>query len=65
MRALGAREGSVEAVPPLADVPVGREVREVRLLAKPLDGFANPVRLSALLLLAAKGRRAWVSWWRR
>jgi DNA-binding transcriptional ArsR family regulator len=40
---------------PLAEIPVGREVREVRLLAKLLDGFANPVRLSALLLLARHG----------
>jgi DNA-binding transcriptional ArsR family regulator len=40
---------------PLADIPVGREVREVRLLAKLLDGFANPVRLSVLLLLARHG----------
>ncbi len=46
--------GKTEA-PPLADVPVGREVREVRLLAKLLDGFANPVRLSALMLLARGG----------
>ena|SRR5829696_427269 len=38
--------------PPLADVPVGRESRQVRLLAKLLDGFANPVRLSILLLLS-------------
>ncbi len=44
----------VEA-PPLAEVPVGREVREVQLLAKLLDGFANPVRLSALMLLARGG----------
>ncbi len=43
------------SVPPLADIPVGREVREVRLLAKLLDGFANPVRLSILLLLAREG----------
>ncbi len=48
------REEFVEA-PPLAEVPVGREVREVRLLAKLLDGFANPVRLSALMLLARDG----------
>ena len=41
--------------PPLAQVPVGREVREVKLLAKLLDGFANPVRLSALMLLARSG----------
>jgi DNA-binding transcriptional ArsR family regulator len=40
---------------PLAEIPVGREVREVRLLAKLLDGFANPVRLSALLLLSRSG----------
>ncbi len=46
--------GKTEA-PPLADVPVGRGVREVRLLAKLLDGFANPVRLSALMLLARGG----------
>ncbi len=46
---------SIEAAPPLADIPVGREVREVRLLAKLLDGFANPVRLSILLLLAREG----------
>jgi ArsR family transcriptional regulator, cadmium/lead-responsive transcriptional repressor len=37
---------------PLADIPVGREVREVRLLAKLLDGSANPIRLSTLLLLS-------------
>jgi DNA-binding transcriptional ArsR family regulator len=40
---------------PLADIPVGREVREVRLLARLLDGFANPIRLSALLLLSRNG----------
>jgi DNA-binding transcriptional ArsR family regulator len=55
VKAVEVREGSLEAVPPLADVPVGREVREVRLLAKLLDGFANPVRLSVLLLLAREG----------
>ncbi len=54
MKAVEAREGSVEA-PPLASVTLGREVREVRLLAKLLDGFANPVRLSVLLLLAREG----------
>lgn len=48
------REESIEA-PPLADVAVGREAREVKLLAKLLDGFANPVRLSALMLLAREG----------
>ena len=48
------REAFVEA-PPLAEVPVGREVREVQLLAKLLDGFANPIRLSALMLLARGG----------
>jgi len=42
--------------PPLAEIPVGREVREVRLLAKLLDGFANPIRLSALLLLSRKDK---------
>lgn len=41
--------------PPLAKVPVGRESRQVRLLAKLLDGFANPVRLSILMVLARKG----------
>jgi ArsR family transcriptional regulator, cadmium/lead-responsive transcriptional repressor len=41
--------------PPLAEIPVGREAREVRLLAKLLDGFANPVRLSVLLLLSRSG----------
>jgi ArsR family transcriptional regulator, cadmium/lead-responsive transcriptional repressor len=40
---------------PLAELPVGREVREVRLLAKLLDGFANPIRLSVLLLLSRNG----------
>jgi len=54
VKEIEVREGSVEA-PPLADVPVGREAREVRLLAKLLDGFANPVRLSVLLLLAREG----------
>jgi ArsR family transcriptional regulator, cadmium/lead-responsive transcriptional repressor len=39
----------------LAEIPIGREVREVRLLAKLLDGFANPIRLSVLLLLARNG----------
>ena len=41
--------------PPLAEVPEGREVREVRLLSKLLDGFANPIRLSALILLSRDG----------
>ncbi|MDP8973434.1 MAG: metalloregulator ArsR/SmtB family transcription factor [Actinomycetota bacterium] len=41
--------------PPLAEVPVGRDSREVKLLAKLLDGFANPIRLSALLLLSRRG----------
>ena len=54
MKEIEVREESVEA-PPLADIPVGREVKEVRLLAKLLDGFANPVRLSVLLLLAREG----------
>lgn len=48
------REKTAEA-PPLAGVSVGRDSREVRLLAKLLDGFANPVRLSALLLLSRHG----------
>ena len=54
MKEFEVGEGLVEA-PPLADVPVGREAQEVRLLAKLLDGFANPVRLSVLLLLAREG----------
>ena len=41
--------------PPLADVPVGRDSQQVRLLAKLLDGFANPVRLSVLMLLSRHG----------
>ena len=41
--------------PPLADIPVGRDSQQVRLLAKLLDGFANPIRLSALLLLSRNG----------
>ena len=53
MKGIEVRARSVEA--PLADIPVGREVGEVRLLAKLLDGFANPVRLSVLLLLARVG----------
>ena len=40
---------------PLAEIPVGREAREVRLLAKLLDGFANSIRLSVLLLLSRNG----------
>ncbi len=47
------RKKSAEAAP-LSEVPVGRESREVRLLAKLLDGFANPIRLSALLLLSRR-----------
>lgn len=39
---------------PLAEFPVGRESREVSLLAKLLDGFANPIRLSVLLLLSRR-----------
>lgn len=39
---------------PLAEIPVGRGVREVKLLAKLLDVFANPIRLSILLLLARR-----------
>jgi ArsR family transcriptional regulator, cadmium/lead-responsive transcriptional repressor len=54
VKELEVREASVGA-PPLAGVPVGREVREVRLLAKLLDGFANPIRLSALMLLSRGG----------
>ncbi len=42
-------------MPLLAEIPVGREERAVRLLAKLLDGFANPIRLSVLLLLARHG----------
>ncbi len=41
--------------PPLTGVPVGRDSEQVRLLAKLLDGFANPVRLSALMLLSRRG----------
>nr|MDP9487958.1 ArsR family transcriptional regulator [Actinomycetota bacterium] len=48
------REKTAES-PPLAEVPVGRESRQVKLLAKLLDGFANPVRLSVLLLLSRHG----------
>ncbi len=54
MKEIEVRARPVE-VPPLADVAVGREARELRLLAKLLDGFANPVRLSVLLLLAREG----------
>ena len=46
---------TLKEAPPLAEIPVGRDVREVRLLAKLLDGFANPVRLSVLMLLAREG----------
>ncbi|CAN5909902.1 metalloregulator ArsR/SmtB family transcription factor [soil metagenome] len=42
----------------LAEVPVGRESREVKLLAKLLDGFANPIRLSVLLLLSRREEMA-------
>jgi DNA-binding transcriptional ArsR family regulator len=43
-------QDKLREAPPLAEIPVGREVREVKLLAKLLDGFANPIRLSVLLL---------------
>ncbi len=49
------REAQETEAPPLADVPVGRDSEQVRLLAKLLDGFANPVRLSALMLLSRRG----------
>ena len=42
----------LKEAPPLAEIPAGRDVREVRLLAKLLDGFANPIRLSVLMLLS-------------
>ncbi len=48
-------QGKSAETPPLAGVPVGRDSEQVRLLAKLLDGFANPVRLSALMLLARGG----------
>ena len=41
--------------PPLADIPVGRDSKQVRLLAKLLDGFANSIRLSVLMLLSRRG----------
>ncbi len=34
---------------------MGRDSEQVRLLAKLLYGFANPVRLSALMLLSRRG----------
>ncbi|TCJ19711.1 transcriptional regulator [Rubrobacter taiwanensis] len=40
---------------PLDDIPVGRTSREVRILARLFDGFANATRLSILLLLAREG----------
>jgi DNA-binding transcriptional ArsR family regulator len=60
LRVARARRGvrvtdKLREAPPLAEIPLGREVREVRLLAKLLDGFANPIRLSVLLLLSRRG----------
>src|SRR5215218_9158275 len=40
---------------PLFDIEVGRESEEMCLLAKLFNGFANPTRLSILLLLAQRG----------
>ncbi len=48
------REGSVEA-PPLAEFAIGRASRDMRMLAKLFDGFADPTRASILALLARKG----------
>lgn len=40
---------------PLESLKVGREERTMRLLAKVLQGLANPLRLSIVLLLARQG----------
>ncbi len=42
-------------MPPLAEVPVGRVSPDMKLLAKLFDGFANPIRMSVLALLARQG----------
>ena len=42
-------------MPPLAEAAVGRVSPEMRLLAKLFDGFANPIRMSILALLARRG----------
>ena len=47
------QEGSVEA-PPLAEFAIGRASRDMRMLAKLFDGFADPTRASILALLARK-----------
>lgn len=39
----------------LAEVKVGRESEDMRLLARFFNGFANSTRLSILLLLARRG----------
>jgi ArsR family transcriptional regulator, cadmium/lead-responsive transcriptional repressor len=39
----------------LSGMPVGRESREMCLLARMFNGFANSTRLSILLLLARRG----------
>jgi hypothetical protein len=43
---------------PLANIPVVREGREVRLLAKLLDGFANPIRPPSSCCWLATARQA-------
>jgi DNA-binding transcriptional ArsR family regulator len=40
---------------PLAEIEVGRESEELCLLAQFFNGFANPTRLSILLLLSRGG----------
>jgi len=40
---------------PLPEVEVGRESEDMCLLARFFNGFANPTRLSILLLLARQG----------
>ena len=46
---------SVVGTAALAEVAVGRESEDMRLLARFFNGFANSTRLSILLLLARQG----------
>jgi DNA-binding transcriptional ArsR family regulator len=42
-------------MPPLAEAAIGRATPDMKLLAKLFDGFANPIRMSVLALLARQG----------
>jgi DNA-binding transcriptional ArsR family regulator len=45
----------IKEVGTVREVPIGRHNRELQILARLFDGFANATRLSILLLLSRRG----------